>query len=370
MFKRIYFFFITYLIAMTLSQSFLVLWYVKNGVGFEHLVGSFVAGSVVALAILFFFTGEMRAKKAIFIGTLASMLSVISVIWFYHVWQLYLSSLIAGFNIVLFWSTYNTMHFKFRLSDQKGFSSGMLFLLSPILSIFLLPFAGFLAERFGFRNLFIVGALSYLIPLFVSIRYLPDFQLNFNIRQELAKTGFDYGTFFQGVGMRINYSLIPVYTLFFINTPFCFGSFFAYLSVMTVVASLINSHISDRIKNRRVFLYVFSILSAISFTMLAFAQNTETWQLYAAISNLCFYLAVPFWLVATLDHYESNGVGEKKMMLREFFLNLGYIFALGCVVVIYKFTSNPSLGLGFVSILTLFLPLSVYLQRTYRKNNK
>ena len=98
---------------------------------------------------------------------------------------------------------------------------------------------------------------------------------------------------------------------------------------------------------------------------MAFASNPYYWGLFAGISSLCIYLANPFWFTFNLDYYQEIGV-EKTMILREIFLNFGYIFNLIIVFFVYYFTKSTKLSLIIISAICCLLPIVSYFQGIYR----
>jgi len=189
-----------------------------------------------------------------------------------------------------------------------------------------------------------------------------------DIRKEITDLKFNWTTFFQGFVSRINYSLVPIFTLFFITTPRAFGNFFGYLAILAAIVSLVNANFSDKIKSRKYFFYFFSILVVISFLPLAFVDNIYYWSIFVGISSICMYLATPFWLAFNLDYYKEQGV-EKTMILREIFLNLGYFFSLLIVFFVYYFTTSTKTSFLVIALLTCILPISSFFQRVYLNKN-
>ena len=110
---------------------------------------------------------------------------------------------------------------------------------------------------------------------------------------------------------------------------------------------------------------MFSILAVITFLPLVFIDNIYYWGIFAGIESLCISLAYPFWLTFNLDYYKDIGV-EKTMVLREVFLNMGYVVILLIGLFIFYFTSSPKVSLIVVSITCLLLPIASYLQGVYR----
>ena len=170
------------------------------------------------------------------------------------------------------------------------------------------------------------------------------------------------------MSLRVSWSLISIYTLFFITTPISFGNFFGYLALVAAFASVINGYISDKFKNQKYFFYFFSTLAVLSFLPLAFVSNPYYWIIFAGISNLCIYLANPFWFVFNIDYYKKVGI-EKTMTLREVFLNFGYILNLLIVFLVFKFTGSPEISLIVISAICCLLPIVSYLQGVYRNKN-
>lgn len=278
--------------------------------------------------------------------------------------QLYISAIASGLNVIFFWIPYNSMHFKFSRDSKRGLNSGIYFMITPILGVTLQPLAGVIGEKFGFATVFAIGVLLYLIPLFL-LRTLPDFKWNTDVRKEFFAKKFNWSIFMQGFVWRINASLVPIFTLFFIKTPREFGNFFGYLAIAAAVASLLNAYFSDKLKSRKHFFYIFSAIAVLSFLPLAFAQNAYYWGIFAGVASLCLYLANPFWLAYNLDEYKDIPV-EKTMVLREIFLNLGYVTALIVAMLLFYTTGSFKIALAITCLFALLMPILSYFQGVYR----
>ena len=309
----------------------------------------------------------MSAKRAILFGILQSALIVLVLIKIWSPIQLFISAFFSGLNVIFFWIPYNTMFFKFSSENKRGTNSGMYFLITPIIGITLQPLAGVFAEKFGFETMFLIGFFSYIAPI-ILLRFLPDFEWHLNVREEFSKIKFNWTTFLQGATSRINYSLIPIFSLFFLKTPRQFGNFFGYLAIIAAVASVLNGYISDKIKNRRVFFYLFTSIAVFSFLPLAFVHDVYYWGIFVGISSLAMNLANSFWLTFNLDYYKDLGV-DKTMVLRELFLNSGYIFTLLVAFLVFYFTQSAKISLLVIVLICCLLPFVSYLQGIYRNKN-
>ncbi len=365
MFKRIYFFFLTYIVSITYAQALTALWFYKNGASFATLILFFFITYTVSLALMYLLQNvTIRSRTALYIGVLTSALGVIVVVPFFGVWQIYLAGFLFGLNIPLLWITYNIMYFKWSDEKDHGVKSGAYFLLFPAAGIVFGPLAGFVAERYGFPIFYVSGFLIYILPLFL-IRYLPHFEFSFDVRKELSSIKFDWVTTLTGVAGRIYFDLIPIFTLFFIDTPSSLGKFIGYLALMTAIASLVNGYISDKMKNRKLFFYVTSTLAVGSFIPLLFVHTAVGWGFWAGIATLAATLASPFWMVYNIDVRKSLGI-EKAMVLREIFRHVGYIIALGLAFIIIQITGDFRIGMAVVIVIALTLPIAAYLQGVYK----
>jgi MFS family permease len=354
--------------AVYFSGTLLVFWIFQNGYGFLDIILYFLLTFFIGfLGIFYLPKKELSAKKTIFWGIIFNLAYVLILIKIFHPIQLLLSAIVSGLNIVYFWIPVNTMYFKYSSEEKRGLNSGLFFLMTPIIGITLQPLTGVVAEKFGFEIMFSIGILLYLIPLFL-IRYLPDFKWSLEMKEDFKSLKFNATTFFQGIASRINYTLIGVFTLFFITSPIGIGNFFGYLALIAALASVLNGYISDKTKNRKFFFYLFTSLAVISFIPLAFAKNPYIWGLFAGISNLCIYLANPFWFSFNLDFYKEKGV-LKTMILREVFLNFGYIINLLVVFFVFYFTESIKITLLSISLIVLFFPFFSYLQKVYLNKN-
>lgn len=350
--------------AMYFSQTLLVFWLSKNGFGFSDIIIFYLISYVVALVSIFLFSRiKIKLKESIFFGVLLSILSVVILMKISNISQLYISGILTGLNVIFFWIPYNIMHFRYSSENRRGLNSGIYFLITPIIGITLQPIAGIVAEQFGFIAMFLIGTTLYILPIFL-ILFLPDFEWSLDVRKEFKENKFNWSIFFQGFSSRVNYSLIPLFTLFFIHTPRAFGNFFGFLAIVAAIASLINAYISDRLKSRKVFFYIFSSVVVISFLPLAFITKSYLWGVFAGITSLCISLVNPFWLTYSLDNYKQIGV-EKTMIIREVFLNSGYCIAFLIALSVFYFTSSTKMSLLIVSFTACLLPIVSYYQGVY-----
>ncbi len=365
MFKRIYFFFLTYLVVVTYNQTLLLLWFAKNGLSYKGMLLHYFLMFLLSLCIFFILQGRtIGSRSAFFIGIVASALGVYVASIMTHSWSAYIVSLFFGVSGVFFWTTYNALYFKYSNKDEHGFKSGLYFLLSPICAAILAPVAGIVAEKLGYHFLFLSSLFLYLIPLAL-IFYLPSFIFKFEAKRALAKLENRTLVFFQGYNSILSFTFIPIFTLFFISNPLQLGSFFGYLALLGAITALFNSKLSDKLKKRAPFFYFFTILDSISYLPLAFVKSLVLWQVFAGVNHVTVTLENPFGFALVLDHTELN---ETETMLgREIYLIFGRLALLAISFLVLWLTNSFKVVLIVASIGTLLYPLVAYYRKVYLK---
>ncbi len=366
MFKRIYFFYLTYLIAMVYSQTLLMLWFFQNGVSYVGMLFYFLLIYLPVLPLSFLLKGrKFSSRGALLVGVAASAGAVLMSNFITgHTYLIFFISLIFTLNTLFFWVIYSTMHFKYSHNKEHGFKSGAYYLLVPVLGVFLAPLAGLIAERFGYHFLFYSSMLLYAIP-FCLVFFLPSFDFEFKAREALYNTKHSLLITFQGSIFMLVTNIIPIFTLFFITTPLKLGSFFGYLAVFAAFASLFNAKMSDRIKKRASFFYIFTGLNSLSFIPLVFSNSLAGWQIFSGINSFTYGLANPFSLAMILDHNDHNI--ENAMLARQIYSSLGAIFIIVLLLCVYYLTSSWESALICSALVPLLYPVIAYFQKLYIK---
>ena len=366
MFKRIYFFYLTYLTAMVYSQTLMMLWFFQNGVSYTWMLFYFLAIYVPVLPLAFFFKGrKFKSRFSLWLGIVSSAGGVLIANFITNqTYFIFLIAFVFALNTLFFWVIYSAMHFKYSHNEEHGFKSGAFFFLSPILSVFLAPLVGFIAEKLGYHFIFWSSMLFYLIP-FSLVFYLPNFDFEFRAKAALFNTKHSLLVVFQGCIFMLTFYIIPIFTLFFISTPFKLGSFFGYLAVFAAFAALFNAKMSDKIKKRGHFFYIFTSLNALSFVPLVLSKSFLGWQIFSGLNNFTYGLANPFNLAMILDHNEHDIVDT--MLGRQIYSSLGAVFIIVFLLLVYYLTSSLQTALLWSALVPLSYPVVAYYQRLYLK---
>ncbi len=369
MFKRIYFFYLTYLMAMVYSQTLLMLWFFKNGISFIEMMFYFLTIYLLVLPISFLLQGrKFSSRTALLLGVGMSVAGVLTANFItLHAYYIFFMSLLFALNIIFFWTIYSAMHFKYSEKEEHGFKSGIYYLLFPITGALLSPLSGFIVEKLGYHFLFLSSMVLYAVP-FVLIFYLPNFEFEFETSKALSEIEHPLLVAFQGYIFMLTTNIVPIFTLIFITTPFKLGNFFGYLAIFSALAAVFNSKISDRFKKRALFFYIFTSLNALSYIPLVLSKSFANWQVFSGINNLTYNLVNPFNLTMILDHAKPNIV--QTMLGRQIYFTFGEIFTIVFFLIIYYFTSSLWSALIWSSLVPLLYPIVAYYQKVYLTPNQ
>lgn len=365
MFKKVYTFYLVYLAVMVYSQTLLMLWFQTKGVSYLEMLFYFLVFYVATLSFFFLFSGvKFTSRQALATGVVASGMAVLIASMLAYKYEIYIIAVLFALNIVFFWTIYNTLHFKHSADHEHGYKSGIYFLLSPVFSTVLVPLAGLIAERFGYYTLFVSGVCFYVLPLYLALR-LPSFEFRFHTVKALKNLEHKVLVTMQGYIFMLSFNIVPIFTLFYINTPSKLGNFFGFLAVLSALTALANARLSDRLKKRAFFFYTFNILNSISYVPLALASSVTSWSIFASISNLTYGLSNPFNFALTLDHKKQEIVDT--MLGREFYLNLGRVIMILVALITFYFTQSLHKALLVSVIVSFAYPLIAWRQKVYLK---
>ncbi|MCK4967873.1 MAG: hypothetical protein KAS12_02355 [Candidatus Aenigmarchaeota archaeon] len=235
--------------------------------------------------------------------------------------QLYFIAILAGIVIFMFWVPYNIRYFSFGDNNNNAFMSSILFILWPILNIFLPGLSGYAANTYGFNFLFITSAAINLLAIFCIKWSDNGFVLKFNLKTALKNTkGVKTLMFLEGFSQGILWTAIPLATISYLSNVVDYGLFFSYLGFFGAIASVFLSRLSDKIKNRTNFIYPVAFLLGLSTIITGFASTFIMWAIANAF--LVFFATVfgPFQTAIVLDKTKNL---VDSMASREFFLNIG-----------------------------------------------
>jgi MFS family permease len=365
MFKRIYFFFLTYLIVGVYSYSLLLVWLSKNGLSEIGIIIYYFFQFLLTLFLYFVLQGRnISSRQSLALGIIVNALGTFFISFMSSIYYAFILAIPVALTNIFFWTMYNTLHFKYSKKEESGSHSGIYFLFFPIVGAIFSPLAGYVVEHMGYVFLFRSGAILYIIPL-MFVLFLPNFNFQFRTKEASILIENKILIFLQGCISVFSFTLIPIFTMFFVKTPFEYGKFFGYLAIISTFVAFFNSKLSDKLKKRAFFFYFFTILDSITYIPLAFVKSLAGWHIFAGISNIGSNLANPFSVALVLDH--AKGDIALTMLGREIYLCLGRVVMFLFIIAVFYITHSFQSVLMLSAFVTLLYPIFIYYNRVYLK---
>lgn len=240
--------------SWTDSFSFSVLkpHFASEGLSIEQMIlGTLL--NFIGVGILMIFVNKISARLSWALSFIASFMSILLIMRINSPAQYYLASIISGLYIPLFYIAYNIAHYRLTPSNRTGYSSAIMFSIFPVVGLVAPLAAGWLAE-ISYVYIWILSGIFWLVTLL-----LTKFQTDFQIRYDLVAgwkmiKSTRLIVFLQGTWEALPFGIIPIFSLHFIKSPLYYGTFIAYLSLMSVIANLVLGNLSDRLQRRLAFL--------------------------------------------------------------------------------------------------------------------
>ncbi|MCK5474404.1 MAG: hypothetical protein KAI53_03285 [Candidatus Aenigmarchaeota archaeon] len=326
-------------------------------VGFSNLeIAVFSTLRFVSVVIILFFIKTVNFRKAITTGIVLKSFYLAAFACFiagFEVIQLYVIAIITGIVIFIFWTPYNIRFFGFGNNGNNAFMGSIIFLLWPILNVFIPVTAGFLARDFGFAAVFLITATITLSSSVFVKRAGKDEPLPFDIKKTLRNSdGVRTLNMLEGIFEGIMWTAVPLATISFITSEVDYGIFFSFLGLFGALAAVVLARMSDRMKKRTIFIYPTVILLGISTILAAFSNTLILWAIANAAIAFVWALVSPFQVAIVLD--KSKNLVD-SMAAREFFMNLGRFF--GGIIAI---TSLLLFGLSEYSLVVAGIAMLLY----------
>lgn len=341
-------FYSVFLFIATFPKSSLNPHFLSAGLNFATLILG-VLVLFVSQSLLLIFYRNLSARFAWRTSLILFSLSILSVFRMESMYQYFLYSMLAGFILGLFWVSYNIAHFRLTPKENTGRSSALMFSIPPIISIFVPPLSGFLAE-ININIVWIATILFSILALFL-VNFQTEFRLNYPLIDSIRAVGkVKIFVFIQGFWDSLMFAAIPVYTLFFIDTPLNYGIFLSYLGTVSIIANLILGHISDRKMKRALFLYpITAFLSVLTFGLIFSLENLFLW---AVVTGSITFLMPAFGSLTMSLFIDNQSDLSLSFPGRELILAVSRTLGIGFAFLAFllKFEVLLYILLGFVML--------------------
>lgn len=347
--------------ADSFSFSVLKPHFLNQGLSIEQMIlGSLY--SFISTCLLMIFINKISSRLSWRLAFIACFASILLFVKINNSGQYYLASMISGFIVPLFYVAYNIAHYQLTPRHRTGFSSGIMFSIFPIVGLIAPLAAGWLAEI----NYLYIWVLSGIF--FTATFILTKFQTNFTIQYNLL-AGFRtikatrILLFLEGIWETLAFGIIPIFSLHFIKSPLYYGTYLAYLSLMSVIANLVLGHLSDKLQKRLVFLYPVTILMALAtFTFPLVTTNLIFWLILTGIIQ---FLCPLFWNFSTSYFIDIHPNVLIIMPIRELVLNIGRVLGFIALAINFKFETTPTYIFYFLGLVMLLYPAVLFYNTRY-----
>jgi MFS family permease len=362
-FLKIYFFFLIFILAVSLGRGFLPLWFFQNGFSYSQ-IALFYLIDYLTPSVILIFAKNFSTVKSLTLALISEILLMLSVYRFFHPWQIYLSGVLAGATVVFFYLTYNTLYFENTPQNKRALSSSFFTLGGPLIGVVVPIMVGFFGQQWGLSSVFLIAALIHVLIIYL-IKLLPKIEFKCRLKQNLGKTkSINFLLFLEGIKESVSLAAIPVFTLYFIRQPLPYGVYFSYLGFVSTAAAVFLGFLSDRFKKRAFILYPATIMVGLTIIALGLSKNLLSWAIISGV--LGFATVINGTFVTTLVLDKTSKVNE-GMISREFLLGIGRVIGVMIFLASLGLTNQPSLGLIFIGFLYLLFPFNVHLKKLYQK---
>jgi len=315
-------------VVVSLSDSFsysvLKPHFASEGLSTEQMILGTLY-TFVGACLLMLFVNKISARLSWRLSFIASFLTILLIMRIVSPAQFYLASVVSGLYIPLFHIAYNIAHYRLTPAHRTGYSSAIMFSIFPVVGLVAPLAAGWLAE-INYLYVWIFSGIFFLIT-FLLTKFQTDFPIKYDLSasfQAIKSTRLI--VFLQGIWESLPFGIIPVFSLHFIKSPLYYGTFIAYLSLMSVIANLVLGHLSDKLQRRLAFLYPITLLMAV--TTFLFPLVTANLVFWLILTGVVQFLCPLFWNFSAAWFVDQHPDHNRSMPIRELVLAIGRIVGL------------------------------------------
>lgn len=349
-FLLLFTFYISFVWFTTFGTSILPTQFLAQHVSLQQMMFGSVLKFVAQILLLITLT-KFTAKISWRLALVSSLIYISLSISIYSVFQFYAASFISGFAMFFFFVFYNIAHFEHTPQEKRGHSSALMFIAPSLIGIAAPLLAGYVAQV-NLILLWIISLVSFFISLYL-VRLQENFQVSYQIKTAIREIkATRVFVFLEGIWEAVPFGVIPIYTLYFIQTPLKYGVFLAYLALVSILANFTLGKITDRLQKRTIFLYPLTIIMAC--TTILFITVKSNLVHWIILTGVIQFLLPLFWNVSTAMIIDTHPNLQLAIPGREFLLAAGRI--LGLSIAFISFTTEKSPYYIFIVLgLILFL---------------
>ena len=294
-------------------------------------------------------------------GILIKMLTFASVAFADSMAALVLCALFLGISRVFYWVPYNVALLSLD-TNRAGLLSSLAFALPTLFGIVLPALGGIVADTFSFEIVFAISILILFGSLFTTGRIKEKTIIDFDgIVSWKKTTGIKTLMIIHGVWQGINWTALPLITIYFLESATSYGAFFAYLGLVGAISSVFLGHRTDKNNNRKKVLYPAAIGLGITTLVSGFAGGLIFWAAARGFVSFFDNLCAPFTFSVVVDSHKDL---QQSFIANEMSIAAGR--TLGAVVVLLSIAvGNIYLSLIAAGLAYLVFPLVLKKKKLY-----
>lgn len=295
------------------------------------------------------------SKKSWKLALITSMIALLLITKINSLYQFYLAAIIGGFSIIFFYIPYNIAHFKLTPKHRTGFSSGILFSLNPLIGL-IAPLAAGIIASYSYLYIWILSAVFFFFSFFLSKKQY-NFKINYKISFKEIKPTLIF-TILEALWEPLVFSIIPIFSLFFIKSPLKYGIFISYLSLMSIIANLTLGKLTDKLQKRIIFLYPLTIIMAVVTFLFPLALEKIIW--WVIITGAIQFFCPLFWNLTTSMYIDTSKDLNTGFVTREFVFSVGRAFSYVLIAINFYFQPKPTYIFYFLGSVMLLFPIALF----------
>ena len=360
-FLNLLIFYASYAWFKSFGGSVLIPHYHKQGIIQQQMV---IADAIFFFSaiIVIFLLKTLFSKKAWQLALVLSMIGFLLVTNIYSVYQYYLSNIIFGFTIIFFYVAYNIAHFKLTPKHRTGLSSAIFFSLNPLISLIAPIVAGFTAS-FSYLYIWLFSILFFLFSFYLS-RKQYNFKIKYKISFKVMKPTLIFA-FLQALWEPLIFTIIPIFSLFFIKSPLYFGAYLSYLSLVSIIANLTLGKLTDKLQKRIIFLYPLTVVMATATFLFPLALTSLVW--WIIITGVIQFFTPLFWNLTTSMFVDTTKHIKTGFVTRELVLSIGRMISIILIAINFYFQEKPTYIFYYLGFTILLFPITLYYQTKISK---
>lgn len=336
----------------------------SQGITLQHMaIGGFLM--FATQTVLFFLHQNFRAKRAWTIAIWTSALFVFGQVRILHPYQFYAVSIINGVGMYYYWIPYNIAYFRNTRSHHLGRNTGLMFSIYPLINIIAPPLAGVIATV-STPLVWILSLVFFAISAF-TLKPLEDFRVQFGVSAALKEIRHTrVFLVLEGVWEAILFSLIPIYTLTFLNTPLSYATFGGYLALAGAAAGLILGKLTDK-QGKRAYL-IAPLATLIAIITFVFPAANTSFPFWMILTGLLSLIVPIFWNVTTAATIDLHPNLALVIPGRELCLAIGRTIGLFFASVSFLYEPTPTFIYPALALVLIVYLVYLHWIKTVRKS--